>query len=1095
MATTLGLDIGTNSIGWCLVEDGKRIVDMGSRIFPVGVKEDSYAKSGTEESKNAARRKARSIRRGYDRYHQRRDEMARILTEHGMMFDKEQSLPTKELYGLRRKALDLKLEPQELGRVFFLLNQRRGFKSNRKDAGKTGEEEKELTGMKAAMSELENAVKAKGSRTVGEYFASLFDNQPEHWHNANEPVERIRKRFVNRKLYQAEFEAIWEKQRSFHPTLLTDALKEKLRDRVIFFQRPLKSAKHLVGKCRFEPQKHVMPRSHPLFQEFRLWQRLNDIKVTIGDRVNEYLTNDERATLAAELGGKESMTLAAIKKLMGWHSSTTFNDIGLKVMGCTTVAKIAEAVGEEWYWEQTPADRLKLWHTLYFAADDAWVERYAQEKLGMNDEQAMKYADVKLEQDYGNISHKAASRIVPFLVEGYDYAEACEQAGYHHSQAELDKPDRELTPKIDTAAMEPVRNPLVQMSVNETARLVNAIIDEHGKPDLVRVELLRELKQPKAKREQKRNSMRDKEKLRDEYRDFLRAKKVIADPRMSDIKKFELWLELEHSEHDLAKLNPLMDLKAFSRFAQAVNSKDKEKFHLWLECGRVSPYTGNIIPLSKLFTEQIHVEHILPYSRSLDDSFTNKTLCEDAINDLKGNLTPLEYYEAKCTSEEFKAFKQRVKHFGQGKLNKFLATEVKDDFLNSQFTNSAYIGTEVRKLLRTTCKDVRVTNGQLTGLLRRVWKLNELLNTEKDQKNRDDHRHHSVDALVIATITQGLINRISKESQFDYRGNQRVPDIGLPWPQFRTDAADKLNGMLVSYKGGKRLLSSKLNKYIHSKAHDGKPEKFQRTKAVRGPLHEEKLYGKINNPWTGSETYVIRKPISEIDSFERVQKIIDPAIRKLFIDQLEPAIRSADEQGLTDKKRKAALAKAVKALAAVQQFMPTKPGKEALRVPIKSVRLEVNTEEMIEIRTDTFVEPGNNYCIAIYEDAKGKRAFRTVSFFDASQRALRKEPIYPAEVEGKKLLMTLQQRDLVVLYENHHEEIQWDSPNWMAQHVYMIRAMDKRGELRLVLHKAANVDPNTKADREARRYLRLTVGRLKAVRIRLNAMGKLEAVK
>jgi CRISPR-associated endonuclease Csn1 len=1073
MAKTLGLDIGTNSIGWCLVEDGKKIVGMGSRIFPVGVKEDSYAKSGTEESRNAARRTARSIRRGYDRYHQRRDELEQLLASHGMMFNKAVSIPTKQLYGLRRRGLDERLELEDLGRILFLLNQRRGFKSNRKDASKGEEAQKELTGMKAAMSELEAKVTATGSRTIGEYFASLFDAQPENWHNENEPVEPIRRRHVNRKLYQQEFEAIWEKQRQYHPAALTEELKVQLRDRVIFFQRRLKSAKHLVSKCRFEPDKRVMPKSHPLFQEFRMWQRINDIRVTYGDRVNDILTNDERATLAAELGGVKSMTLPQVKKLMGWPKSTTFNDIGEKVMGCTTVAAIAEAVGPDWYWKQEPEQRHRLWHTLYFAADDGWVERYAQEKMGMTDEQAIRFAGVKLEQDYGSISHKAASKILPHIIEWYDFATASAKGGYHHSQDDLDKADRVLNDRIDTARIEPLRNPLVQMTVNETARLVNAIIAEHGKPDQVRVELLRELKKPKAVREKMRNRMRDKEKVRDEYRDFLKAKGIMAAPRMSDIKKFELWLELEYSEDDLTKLSPTVDLKAFAKFAQAVSSKDQEKFRLWLECNRISPYTGKPIPLNKLFTEHVHVEHILPYSRSLDDSFVNKSLCESEVNDAKGNLTPLEYFEQKCSKEELKAFKQRVKHFHQGKLDKFLATEVKDDFLNSQFTNSAYIGTEVRKLLRGTFKNVRVTNGQLTGLLRRVWKLNELLNLEGDQKNRDDHRHHAVDALVIACTDQRLVQRISTESQFDYRGNQRVPDIGLPWNMFRTDAAAQLNGMLVSYKGGKRLLSTKKNKYIHSKAHEGKPEKHQRTKAIRGALHEETLYGRITVTGKGEtrETYVVRKPLTSLTDAKQLDNVVDPVVQRTLQAHL------------------AAHGGKIKEAMKHPVYMPVKPEKNGLRIPIKSVRLRVSTEQMVEIRPDTFVEPGSNFCIAIYEDAKGKRAFRTVSFFEASQKALRREPLYPAEVDGKKLLMTLQQRDLVVLYDDHPDEIQWDSPEWLAQHLYMVRAFDRRGELRLVLHNAAKVDPNSKLDRDAGRYLRFQTSKLGAIRVNISNTG------
>lgn len=1074
MAKTLGLDIGTNSIGWCLVEDGKRIIGMGSRIFPVGVKEDSYAKSGTEESRNAARRAARGIRRGYDRYKQRRAKLDALLTKHGMMFDKKVSVPAKKLYGLRKEALDRKLELEELGRIFFLMNQRRGFKSNRKEAAKEGEDEKKLTAYKQAMSNFEAKLKASGLRTVGEYLASLFDDQPANWHNENEPRERIREhQRIKRELYQKEFDLIWAKQSTFYPALLTQELKNELRDKVIFFQRKLKSAKHLVSKCRFEPSKRVMAKSDPLFQEFRMWQRLRDIRVTHGARVNDYLTNEERGTLAADLGGKTSLGKTEIKDLLGFKRSATFNDIGEKVLGNVTVARIKDAVGEDWYWNQEPDKRLKLWHTLYFAEDEGWIEAYAQRSLGMNDEQAKRYAEVNLELDYGSISHKAAHKILPFLIDGFDFATACAEAGYHHSQRDLDKADRTLDAKLDTSKMDPIRNPLVQMTVNETARLVNAVIEEHGKPDLVRVELLRDLKKPKAVREKMRNSMRDKEKLRDEYRAFLQARKVLPEIRMSDIKKFELWLELEYSVSDLEKLDPTVDLKAFARFADAVSTKDKDKFHLWLECGRVSPYTGEMIPLNKLFTEAIHVEHILPYSRSIDDSFVNKTLCEDHVNDAKGNLTPLEYFEQKRTPAELKAFKQRVRNFSQGKLNKFLATEVKDDFLNSQFTNSAYIGTEVRDLLRTTCKDVRVTNGQLTSLLRGRWSLNRLLNNEADQKNRDDHRHHAVDALVIACTTQSLVQKISSESKFDHTGWQRLPDIGLPWANFRMDANAKLSGMLVSYKGGKRLLSSKLNKYRHSKAHEGKPEKYQRTVAVRGPLHEETLYGRITIQGKGSkeQTYVVRKPLTTLTKVEQLENIVDPVVRKTIQDHV--AVNNGS------------LKEAMK----VPVYMPVKEKNKGKQIPIKSVRMRVNTEEMVELRPKTYVEPGSNYCIAIYEDAKGKRAFRTVSFLEASRRALRKESLYPAEVEGKKLLMALQQRDLIVMYEEHPDTIQWTDANWMAAHVYLVKKFDKTGVLGLVLHKASNVNTDYPKKYPVGTTYKKTASSLRAVPVAIDPLG------
>lgn len=141
MPRTLGLDIGSNSIGWCLIENGKAIIDAGIRIFPVGVKEDDYNKSGTEISKNASRRGARSIRRLYDRYRQRRKILIKLLRDLEMMPSQQmQNLSSIELYGLRKKALDEKILLQELGRIFLLLNQRRGFKSSKKSLNKNTEE-------------------------------------------------------------------------------------------------------------------------------------------------------------------------------------------------------------------------------------------------------------------------------------------------------------------------------------------------------------------------------------------------------------------------------------------------------------------------------------------------------------------------------------------------------------------------------------------------------------------------------------------------------------------------------------------------------------------------------------------------------------------------------------------------------------------------------------------------------------------------------------------------------------------------------------------------------------------------------------------
>ena len=269
MAKTLGLDIGTNSIGWALVEDDKKIIDSGVRIFPVGVKEEDFLKNGKEVSKNVDRRIARGIRRRYHRFKLRRERLIDILAKNSMMPNDDEFYSTRELYELRSRGLDEKLSLTEFGKILLMLNKRRGFKSNRKTTASV-EAKKEEGKVKEAISELQQKIVENNCRTVGEYFSLLFkqtDAIP-NWHNKDNPIDRIRSRFVGREMYVTEFNMLWDKQKTFYPNVLTNTFKEKIRDKIIYYQRNLKSQKGLVARCRFEPYKRCAPKSSFLFQNF-----------------------------------------------------------------------------------------------------------------------------------------------------------------------------------------------------------------------------------------------------------------------------------------------------------------------------------------------------------------------------------------------------------------------------------------------------------------------------------------------------------------------------------------------------------------------------------------------------------------------------------------------------------------------------------------------------------------------------------------------------------------------------------------------------------------------------------------------------------
>ncbi len=1072
MAKTLGLDIGTTSIGWCLMEDKVHIVRSGVRIFPVGVQEDKFAKSSVEESKNAARRTARGIRRGYDRYKLRRKQLRRVLLEMNMLPERLELPSARALYELRVRGLDEKLELREIGRVLLHLNQRRGFLSNRKTALKDGE--KERSEIKLQMNELRQRVADSGLRTLGEFYLSLYhaNEAIENWHNPDEPVERIRKRFVHRSMYEEEFEAIWNTQSKFYPEILTEERRREIKERCIYYQRPLKSQKGRIGKCRFEPKKRVAPRSSLLFQEFRIWESISRIRVTDNKRHLGPLTLEEKEILAEVLAETDELTQAKIKTLIRLTKAAYLNDID-KVKGNTTAAKIMKVIGQE-AWHLLPEDKREhVWHVLYFAPDESWLKEWGKKKLGLTEEQAEKFSEISLEPDYSRISHKAINKMLPFLKKGMDYSEASKAAGYHHSfDEETQGKDRVLEDKIirkPNDEIDQLRSPLVMRALSETVALVNAVIQEEGRPDQIRIEFARSMKMPKDVRENMRRSNLDKERQREEYREFLKRKMGWADVSRSQITKFELWLEMEFDEEDLRKINSSIDVEEFRKFVDRIKPSDKQKYELWLQCGRISPYTGKIIPLGRLFSPDIEIEHIVPYSKSFDNSFRNKTLSEREFNAAKGNDTPIKYFE-KQGAEAVRHFKERIKSLPRIKQERMLQEEF-EEFRPGSIESTAWIAKEARNILRRVCLDVRTSDGQVTSLLRKYWGLNTILNSEgENEKERKDHRHHAIDAFVIANTNDWWINLLSQSSAFDPHrklsdnilailrtpaGRDLVKAAGLgeavepdeadplmlqtanpatgeisaggipgPYPNHRHELENVLSKMLISYRNEKRLLSAKKNKYRYSHPHGEK--KIQRSIAIRGPLHAESVFGQIQNSHKNGELeFVIRKPLASLDKMKQVEKIVDPAIRKLVKDHIE---RNGGESKIKD---------------AVQKplFMMSLNGKKL--IPIHSVRMIEPAEQLIQLRPKEnpklFVDSGSNYCIAIYEDPNSKkRESEIITFFVAAKRAVNGESVFAESRNGKPILMTLRINDMIVTYDGHPDEINWQDQEKLSSRLYRI---------------------------------------------------------
>ncbi|MCH7764539.1 MAG: hypothetical protein IIB95_12525, partial [Candidatus Marinimicrobia bacterium] len=315
MSTILGLDVGPNSIGWALIfPDNNEIVASGVRIFPEGV--ENYGSYGQQESKNAARRIARGMRRQNQRFKMRRDNLVQQLKQFNMFPQNENELPSffaMNPYELRANGLDYQLTLLEFGRILYHINERRGFKSNSKAGSSEDSKIFQSKDGLVGINDTEQAMIDGGHRTLGEYLDSLDSNE-----------QRQRSRYTLRSMYEYEFEMLWKKQKTFYKETLTDKVKEKLHQ-AIFFQRKLKSQKSTVAKCTFEPKKRCAPKSSPTFQYFRVLEQVARLKVTDGQRKGDFLTQEERNLLAHELNKREKMTFKQISKKLGFSEDATYN--------------------------------------------------------------------------------------------------------------------------------------------------------------------------------------------------------------------------------------------------------------------------------------------------------------------------------------------------------------------------------------------------------------------------------------------------------------------------------------------------------------------------------------------------------------------------------------------------------------------------------------------------------------------------------------------------------------------------------------------------------------------------------------------------
>ncbi|MFO0840730.1 MAG: type II CRISPR RNA-guided endonuclease Cas9 [Phycisphaerae bacterium] len=957
---TLGIDLGPTSIGWALVDElGKKIVAAGVRVFPEGVDRPK----GLEVSKNETRRIARGMRRQIARRARRKFKLRLALVEAGLLPEVALWVDTRyarrglvktgrvapesdfaplverrqkwesarfavaDPYELRARALSERIDPFDLGRVFLHLNARRGFRSNRKTdrarkAAEQGEMLKQISALEAEMA----------GRTLGAYLQSLRGDDRERHH-----LTRVRGKHTRREMLESEFDRIWDAQAAHHAALAPE-LRERIRD-LIFFQRRLRPpSPSLVGRCELVPRLPRCPRADRRAQRFRLFQEVNNLRVLDSSaRAPERpLSSEERSKLIEVLGRKKELSFDKIRELFEQRANVRFNlergdRKNLKGMGVDCALASKALLGKAWW---GVADELRDHIVAAIVDDNADLLSFWLNKAGLDASKMGTILDkCPLPSGYANYSLFAIKKLLPHVERGLPLTSRDKGVPCALREAGFPVPwERSVEQAQQLGDPPAVANPIVRQALHQVRKVVNAILREYiemGGNTLgrIHIELAREAKGTAEQRARRSREMRDRERARNS------AKELIAE----------------------RGIRPGRDAQ--------------NRYLLWNEQDKLCIYSGRCISLDQLFGGEVEIDHILPYSRSLDDSMMNKVACFRDANRDKGDQTPYEWLAGR-DPERYEHVIQRSRGLPFPKQKRFLQQSLElDECIARQLVDTTYITTQVVEYVRCLAPDVVASHGHHTAELRHQWGLDRILQVgDLAIKNREDHRHHAVDAIVIALTSRARLQNLARIRRFG--GTARTGEVlAPPWESLRDDAERVVNSIVVSHRPKRE---------------------------IHGALHEETFYGPTDKP----HEFVVRKPVEQLTP-ANVERIRDPAIKKLVIARLS---QFGVEPGRGSKSK-------------IGAEVWREPLRMPSGIPIRRVRVLVEDESIVPLRGGTvFVKPGSVHHCEVFE-RNGRREAVYVSMLEAARRARSREPIicraHPEQPDAR-FLWSLSPGDLLL---------------------------------------------------------------------------------
>ena len=789
----LGLDLGITSIGWALasVDDdnsqNSKIIESGVRIFTIA----EHPKDG--KSLALPRREARGARRTTKRKAQKIRSIKRLLLQNKVIDENELEnlfIGNKnqlDVWQLRKDALYRLLNNKELSRIMIHLAKHRGYASNRKSEEPSDSEGKAVL---SGIQENESVLKSKTYLTVGEY---LFTKTKKR--NGKDAEGKLNyANSVSRAMLMDEIKTIFTKQKEFGSSFVNDALLEKYR-KIAFSQRSLKSVEDMVAKCPFERDELRASKSSFTFEQFRALQKLKNLRIIIQDG-EIALSREQMHQAIHKAKTTKTFTYKTLKTLFGIDKDAQFKGLTYfdhktgeatkdpetaKLLDFSAYQKIQKAVEstDHLYWNKIENDDVLL----DAIAKVLTIEKDDKESLKklyqIIDNEAVCNALVGVSfSGFGHLSTKALTKIIPHLEDGLDYDKACEKAGYDFKAIFQGDKTKFLPPLSEQENIE-MTNPVVKRAIAQMRLVYNAIARKHGSLDAVHVEFTRDIK----------NSHEDRNKIKKEQDKFRDTKE-------------------EAKAHAIEVLG------------KEPNAKELLKFRLWKEQNGECIYSGEKIRPQHLMDDlATQVDHILPYSRSLDDSLNNRVLCFTKENQDKGSKTPFEYFGADKESLKWQNFVGRIdglKSLKYAKKNRLTKTNFDESseiaFKDRNKNDTSYISKFVKNYIEAHVKfkeskmnrHVFTMNGMLTSQLRYKWGVGD--------KNRETHLHHAEDAIILAFSTQKHVDKLStvsaKREGFSYKTKEEKAKhlkFEPPMEEFGAKVQESLSEIFVSHMPRRKI--------------------------------------------------------------------------------------------------------------------------------------------------------------------------------------------------------------------------------------------------------------------------------------------------